>query len=117
MLAGWLWLADACGAKIPLTPRVASILLILGLLPVFYVPVIYLSFAGVMGDYMMQFTQLMKVGGAFAPVPIGLAILYGMGAGRGAAATNPQRAALLSSIILFAIGGGVSLGIGGRKNI
>ncbi|OGT36416.1 MAG: hypothetical protein A2W28_06050 [Gammaproteobacteria bacterium RBG_16_51_14] len=117
MLAGWLWLADACGAKIPLTPRVASILLILGLLPVFYVPVIYLSFAGVMGDYMMQFTQLMKVGGAFAPVPIGLAILYGMGAGRGAAATNPQRAALLSSIILFAIGGGISLAIGDSNTI
>ena len=117
MLAGWLWLADACGAKIPLTPRVASILLVLGLLPVFYVPVIYLSFASVMGDYMVQFTQLMKVGGAFAPAPLGLAILYGIGAGRGEAATSPQRAALLSSIILFAIGGGISLVIGDSNTI
>ncbi len=117
MLAGWLWLADACGAKIPLTPRVASILLILGLLPVFYVPVIYLTFAGEMGDYMVQFTQLMKVGGAFAPVPIGLAILYGMGARGGAAETSPQRAALLSSIVLFAFGGGISLMIGDSNTI
>src|SRR3989338_8370987 len=46
MLAGWLWLADACGAKTPLTPRVASAFLLLGLLPVFYAPVIYLTFAG-----------------------------------------------------------------------
>ena len=80
MLAGWLWLADACGAKTPLTTRLASAFLVLGLLPVFYVPVIYLSFAGDMGVYMEQFTQLMKVGGAFAPVPLGLAVLYAIGA-------------------------------------
>ncbi len=117
MLTGWLWLADACGAKIPLTPRVASAFLVLGLLPVFYVPVIYLVFAGVMGDYMVQFTQLMKVGGGFAPAPVGLAILYGLGAGRGTAVTNPQRAALLVSVILFAIGGGISLVIGDSNTI
>lgn len=109
MLAGWLWLADACGAKNPLTPRVASTLLVLGLLPVFYVPVIYLTYGGEMGDYMGQFTQLMRVGGAFATVPIGLAVLYGSIATKGAASTGPQRAALLSSIMLFAIGGGISL--------
>jgi hypothetical protein len=113
MLAGWLWLAEACGAKIPLTPRVASIMFMLGLLPVLYVPVIYLSFVGMMGDYMGnymgQFTQLMKVGGSFASVPIGLAILYGIVAGDRTAATGPQRAALLSSMLLFAIGGGISL--------
>src|SRR3990172_6517057 len=45
MLAGWLWLADACGAKIPLTTRLASAFLVLGLLPVFYFPLIYLSFS------------------------------------------------------------------------
>lgn len=109
MLAGWLWLADACGVKNSLSPRVSSFLLILGLLPVLYVPVIYLNYNGILGDYMEQFTQLMRVGGAFAPVPIGLAILYGSLAGKGAAATHPQRAALLSSVILFAIGAGISL--------
>lgn len=109
MLAGWLWLADACGAKLPLTPRVASILLVLGLVPVFYVPVIYLSYSGTMGDYMEQFTQLMRVGGSFAPVPLGLAVIYGIVTGRRTAATNPQYAALVSSLILFAVGGGISL--------
>ena len=117
MLAGWLWLADACGAKIPLTPRLASGFLVLGLLPVFYVPVIYFSFAGNLGAYVEQFTLLMKVGGAFASAPLGLAILYGMGAGRGTAATHPQRAALLSSVILFAVGGGISLAIGDSNTI
>jgi hypothetical protein len=118
MLAGWLWLANACGAKIPLTPRLASALLVLGLLPVFYAPVIYLSFAGDMGSYMEQFTQLMKVGGAFAPVPLGLAVLYGIGAVKNLpAAAKPQRAALLSSIVLFAIGGGISLMIGDSNTI
>jgi hypothetical protein len=117
MLAGWLWLADACGAKIPLTPRLASFFLILGLLPVLYVPVIYLSFVGNMGDYMEQFTQLMKVGGAFAPVPLGLAVLYGVGGAGRTPATDPQRAALISSVILFAIGGGISLMIGDSNTI
>jgi len=109
MLAGWLWLADACGAKLPLTPRVASVLLVLGLVPVFYVPVIYLTYDGVMGDYMEQFTQLMRVGGSFAPVPLGLAVIYGIVMGRRTSATNPQHAALVSSLILFAVGGGISL--------
>lgn len=115
MLAGWLWLADACGAKTPLTPRLASALLALGLLPVLYVPVIYLSFVGDMGDYMEQFTNLMKVGGAFAPVPLGLAVLYAIGAAGSTPATKPQRAALLSSIILFAIGGGDKSGDRGQQ--
>jgi len=109
MLAGWLWLADACGARIPLSPRVASGLLLLGLVPVFYVPVIYLSFVGMMGDYVEQFTQLMKVGGAFAPVPIGLAVLFGALSVKGSAATNPYRATLFCSIALFAFGAGISL--------
>lgn len=109
MLAGWLWLADACGAKIPLTPRIASALFMLGLLPVLYVPVIYLSYGGSLIDYMGQFTQLMKIGGAFAPAPIALAVLYGIIKGERTPATGPQRAALLSSLLLFAIGGGISL--------
>jgi hypothetical protein len=109
MSAGWLWLADACGVKIPLTPRVASFFFVLGLLPVLYVPVIYLSYNGVIGDYMGQFTQLMRIGGSFAAVPIGLAVLYGMMESSRNSATAPQRGALLSSLLLFAIGGGISL--------
>lgn len=113
MLTGWLWLANASGAKIPLTPRVASVFLILGLLPVLYVPFIYQSFISIkgdfMGNYVEQFTQLMKVGGSFAAVPLGFAVIYGIMAGNCTAATNPQRAALLSSMFLFAVGGGISL--------
>ena len=77
MSAGWLWLADACGAKIPLTPRVASFFFILGLLPVFYVPIIYLSYNGVMGDHMGQFTLLMGVAVSFAAVPLGWQLFTG----------------------------------------
>lgn len=107
MLFGWLWLADACGAKLPLTPRVVTIFFVLGLLPVLYVPVIYLFYNGVVGDHMEQFTQLMKIGGSFAAMPLGLAVLYGIITG-GRTVAGPQRAALLSSMILFAVGGGIS---------
>ncbi|MFA5370624.1 MAG: cbb3-type cytochrome c oxidase subunit I [Sideroxydans sp.] len=109
MLAGWMWLADACDARIPLSARVATAFLLLGLIPVFYVPVIYLSFSGMMGDYVEQFTQLMKVGGAFAPVPIGVAVLIGLLSVKRFAASDPWRAALYSSISLFALGAGISL--------
>lgn len=117
MLSGWLWLADACGAKNPLSPRIASFLLLLGLAPVFYAPVIYLSYGHLLGDYMVQFTQLMKVGAAFAPVPLGLAVLYGAIMVNGTKATNPQRAALFSSVTLFAVGAGISLMIGESNTI
>jgi hypothetical protein len=109
MLAGWLWLGEACSIKNPLSPRVASILLVLGLLPVFYVPFIYLSYDGKLINYMGQFTQLMRVGGGFAAVPIGLAVLYGFMASKGTGSNGPERSALLSSILLFAFGGGISL--------
>jgi len=109
MLAGWLWLGEACNIKNPLSPRVASVLLVLGLLPVFYVPFIYLSYDGKLINYMGQFTQLMRVGGGFAAVPIGLAVLYGFIANKGTGSNGPERSALLSSILLFALGGGISL--------
>lgn len=109
MLTGWLWLADAAGFKQILTPRVASTILVLGLLPVFYVPVIYLNYDGMLINYMNQFTLLMRVGGALATVPIGLAVVYGFFFAKNDPASGPQRAALVSSIILFALGGGISL--------
>lgn len=113
MLVGWLLLADECGARLPLTPRVATAILVLGLLPVLYVPVIYLPFIGMQGDFMgnyvNQFTQLMRAGGSFAPAPMGLAVVYGIMKGKRVAAANPMRAALLSSMLLFAVGGGISL--------
>ena len=56
---------------------------------------------------MEQFTQLMKIGGSFAAMPLGLAVLYGIITG-GRTVAGPQRAALLSSMILFAVGGGIS---------
>jgi hypothetical protein len=117
MLSCWLWLAQACGARTPLTPRVATFLLLLGLFPVFYVPIIYLNYGHLMGDYMMQFTQLMKVGAAFAPVPLGLAVLYGAIMVTGTPATKPQRAALFSSVTLFAVGAGISLMIAESNTI
>lgn len=117
MLAGWLWLGDECGAKNPLTPRVASFILLLSLLPVIFALYIYMTYEGSTGDYVDQFTQLMKIGGAFSPVPLGLAVLYGLMSGERTPGTKPQRAALISSILLFAFGGGISLMIGDSNTI
>jgi hypothetical protein len=116
MLTGWMWLADSCGAKILFTPRVASILLITGLVPVFYIPVIYLQ-SDFLSHYIMDFTMLMRIGASFAPVPVMLVVFYAVVSKPAVAESKPQRAALLCSLILFAVGAGISLKIAESNTI
>lgn len=118
MLAGWLLLAEACSVKNPLSPKLASILLWVGLLPVSYAMVIYLSYGDMagLGDYMVHFTKLMREGGSVATIPLGLAIVYGIVV-NGGTVSSPLRSALFTSIVLFAVGGGISLMIGESNTI
>lgn len=110
MLVGWLWLATECGARLPLTPRVALVLFALGAAPVLFTPMIYALYETNSGANMGMFTQMMRVGGSLAVVPIGLAVVFAIWKrGYPDAAVRPQFAALLCSLVLFAVGGGISL--------
>ena len=114
MLVAWLWLASVSGVRLPLSPRVVLVLFVFGLLAVFMAPLIYYSHAVVSAEHIKLFTWLMAYGGSLAPVPLGLAVFYGLL--RSSPPSGPQaplRSALWTSMILFGVGGGIGFLIQG----
>ncbi|MBI5436811.1 MAG: cbb3-type cytochrome c oxidase subunit I [Nitrosomonadales bacterium] len=110
MLVGWLWLATECGAQLPLTPRVALVLFAIGVAPVLFTPLIYALYETNSGDNMEMFIKMMKVGGSLAAMPIGLAVALAVWKrGYPDPVARPLFAALVCSMALFAVGGGISL--------
>ena len=130
MLVGWLWLASACGARVPLSPRITLAMLALALLAVFATPLAYLAYDIASVEHRNVLTWAMRLGGGPAIVPIGLAVLVALlrvplaprggadsaGAPLGRrASTAPLRAALLASVLLFASGGLIGVFITGSN--
>jgi hypothetical protein len=116
MLVAWLWLASSCGARVPLTPRVTVLLLAIGLLSVFLIPVIYLAYGVTSIEHRHMLTWLMQFGGGLAIVPLGAAVAWGMWHGGALPdSARPLRAALVASMVLFAVGGAVGFVIQGSN--
>lgn len=114
MLVAWLWLASACGARIPLTPRIALLMFAIALVSVFLIPVIYLAYGVVSVEHRRLMTWLMEFGGGLAILPVALAVVIGVARARDTPAQfRPLRAALLSSLVLFGAGGGIGFLIEG----
>ncbi|MCO6411372.1 MAG: cbb3-type cytochrome c oxidase subunit I [Thiogranum sp.] len=116
MLVAWLWLASASGVQLPLTPRVALLLFFLGLVMLFMAPLIYYAHPVNSTEHIRLFTWLMAYGGSLATLPLALAIVLGLL--RSAApppARTPLRAALLSSMLLFGVGGVIGFLIQGSN--
>jgi hypothetical protein len=106
MMVAWLWLASLTGVRVPLSPRVVVVLFGIGLLAVFATPVIYLAWDVASVEHQKLFTWQMRFGGGLAIVPMTLALVIGLvRAERAPRAVAPCRAALLSSVLLFACGG------------
>ena len=116
MLVAWLWLAGACGARLPLSPRVTVMMFALALAAVFVTPVAYLAHDIASVEHRTMLTWAMRLGGGPAILPIALAVLVGL---RSApplqAAARPWRAALLASIVLFGAGGLIGVLIAGSN--
>ncbi len=117
MLVGWLWLASAIGARVPLSPRVALLLLALALASVFVTPYAYLAHDVSSVEHRDLHTWAMRLGGGVSIVPIGLAVLYGLATRSGSIdpAQRPLRAALIASMALFAAGGLIGVFISGSN--
>jgi len=116
MMVAWLWLLSAIGAPVPLTPRVAVLLFGVGLVSVFITPVIYLAYAVPSVEHYRLLTWLMRFGGGLAILPITLAVLVGLARTRSVGETaRPLRAALATSLILFAAGGLIGFMIEGSN--
>ncbi len=116
MLVGWLWLARACGACVPLSPRVALLMFALALASVFVTPLAYLAYDVSTVEHRNLHTWAMRFGGGVAILPIALAVLVSLLPLRRVEATvRPLRAALVSSMLLFAAGGVIGMLISGNN--
>ncbi len=116
ILVAWLWLASASGAQLRLSPRVALLFFALGLFAVFFTPIIYFAYDVTSTEHIRLFTWLMEYGGSLATLPLSLAVLQGIVLGRRVpAAGRPLRAALITSVVLFGIGGMIGFLIQGSN--
>ena len=105
LLVAWFCLAHACGAKNNISPRYFSLLAILVVLPVVWVPALYFIDEIDSAGYRLGFTALMTYGG-LACLPLGLLAALNLFALQPARPeTKPLKAAFISSIILFTAGG------------
>jgi hypothetical protein len=116
MLVAWLWLAGACGARLPLSPRVTVLMFSLALVAVFATPVAYLAYDVASVEHRAVLTWAMRLGGGPAILPVALAVLAGVATAPPlSGAARPWRAALLASIVLFGAGGLIGVFIAGSN--
>ncbi len=113
MMVAWVVLAFASGGRFELTPRLTLVYLIILALPIITVPFLYLAHEITSAGHRIAFTELMKYGG-LSCLPLGLAVAASLwrakkpdGEGR------YLRAALVSSLGLFAVGGVLGFMIAG----
>lgn len=120
MLVAWLTLAQACGGRVPLSPRVVLLLFAVALAGVFVTPLAYLAHEVSTVEHRDMHTWGMRVGGGLAIAPVALAVLLAVARREPASAVlapaqRPLRAALLASMLLFVAGGLIGLSIHGSN--
>ena len=117
MLVGWLWLASAIGARVPLSPRITLLMLALALASVFVTPYAYLAHDVASVEHRALHTWAMRLGGGVSIVPIGLAVVLALARGGrpNLPSHAPLRSALVASIALFAAGGLIGVFISGSN--
>ena len=116
MFVAWLWLADAIGGRIPLSPRVALLLFGIGLAAVFATPVIYLAYEVTSVEHYRLQTWLMRIGGGLAIAPFAFSMIYGLvSAPKASREQKPLRNALAWSLVLFGAGALIGMAINGSN--
>ncbi|HEX6318060.1 MAG TPA: cbb3-type cytochrome c oxidase subunit I, partial [Burkholderiales bacterium] len=116
MFVAWLALADAIGARVPLSPRVAILLFAIGLVSVFVTPVIYLAYDVTSVEHYRLQTWLMRIGGGLAIAPFAFSMMYCLlSSPKPSREQKPLRAALAWSLLLFGAGGLIGLAISGSN--
>jgi len=116
LLCAWLWLTQACGARVPLSARLTLFLFALAFAPVLITLYAYLAHDVLSPAHRQLHTIGMRVGGGMAIFPVALAVgLALFERGRVSAQQAPLRAALCASIALFAAGGVIAFGIHGSN--
>lgn len=105
MMVTWVVLSCASGCRFELTPRLTFMFLVFLALPVITVPFLYIAHDVTSAGHRIAFTELMKYGG-LSCLPLGLAVATSLWkADRPTGEQRYLRAALVSSLLLFAVGG------------
>jgi hypothetical protein len=116
MLVVWLWLTTITGISLKLTPRIALIIFAIGLLPVILTPLVYMMFDLGSATHKEAISQLMQYGGGLAALPIGLMIAFGfLQTNLRNIKASPEFNALVSSMLLFGVGGVIGFMISGSN--
>ncbi len=116
MLVAWVWLISACGARVPLSPRVALLMFLLALVCVFVTPYAYVAHDVASVEHRALLTWAMRLGGGLAILPMSLAVLVALRPPLNMSEeAKPLRAALLCSVLLFAVGGVIGIFISGNN--
>jgi cytochrome c oxidase subunit I len=116
LLVAWVMLSAACGNDLRMSPRLGAMLFLLVVLPIVMVPWLY-SYNIESSEHILGFTQLMRKGG-LASIPIGLLVfLSTFRLAKLSDEQKPLRAALISSITLFAGGGILGFMIMGSNTV
>jgi cytochrome c oxidase subunit 1 len=116
MMVAWIWLSSSAGISLPLSPRVALLLFGIGLLSVFMTPLAYYAHDVTSVVHRQMFTTLMRFGGSLAIVPLGMAILFALFQKRTPSPMQSSaHAALLTSLLLFGVGGMMGFMIDGNN--
>ena len=97
MLVAWLWLAQACGARVPLSPRIALLMFALALASVFVTPYAYLAHDVASVEHRRLHTLAMRFGGGAAIVPVALAVLLSLWRSTAATSRFPRITTAASS--------------------
>jgi len=106
LLFSWLILLNYVGGKLPVSQKITKWLFLILLLPLTYVVHIYVARQVFSPDHIVEFTLLMKYGGLFS-LPLGLLITWVVLTTKldSNSENKAAKAALITSIVLFATGG------------
>jgi hypothetical protein len=116
MLVAWLWIASAADVAVALPARVVLFLVVLGFVPVLATPVAQALYPVTSAPYVIFFSLHMQYAGGIAAAPLALVLLYGLWRAAPAKATaRALRAALLTSVVLFSVGGVIGFLIQGTN--
>ena len=116
MMVAWLWLSSSAGISLPLSPRVALFLFGVGLLSIFMAPLIFYAHDVTDVAHRQLFTMLMSFGGSLAIFPLSVALLIALFKKRpDSAVKSSAHTALLTSLLLFGVGGIIGFMIDGNN--
>lgn len=107
LLMAWLWLASASGGRVTMSPRIAIVMLFLAVAGVAATPLAFLLYDVTTPLHRDLLTSAMQYVVALPVVPVGLAALMALFAATRPVepSARPLRAALISSLLLFGVGG------------